>query len=63
MKYHPNYVEPGDYVKLNLCDDWYKITGKDGYYIDLVDNFGSPTGAHISDIEDLKLPSEMDYNF
>lgn len=57
-------VETGDYVKLKLCDSWYKVQHVyPDDYIDLVDVFGSETDAKIEDIEDLKLESEMEYAF
>lgn len=58
-----NDLQNGDYVKLYLCDDWYKITGKESGYIDLVDDFGSTTDARAADVETVKLESEMDYAF
>jgi len=56
-------VYTGDYVKLNLCEGWYKVVFVSDDYIDLVDDFGMNTDARYEDITDLKLESEMDYNF
>lgn len=57
-------VEPGDYVKIGLCECWFKVTDtSDPINMDLVDESGLPTGAEYGDIEDLKLASEMDYAF
>jgi len=56
-------IEEGDYVKLVLCDDFYKVTKVYPDYIDLVDKFGTPTDAKFEDVEDLKLASEMEYAF
>ncbi len=61
--YTQNDVEIGDYAKINLCDGYYKIIGKDKTYIDLIDNFGSQTDAQYQDIKDILLASEMDYAF
>ncbi len=62
-KYTKDDVEIGDYIKLFLCESYYKITGKDQTYIDLVNEFGSQTDARYEDIQNLLLASEMDYAF
>jgi hypothetical protein len=65
MAYKIENVDAGDYVQLYLCDEWYKVTKvyPDSDYIDIITDFGTPTDAHISDVSDIRLPSEMDYAF
>lgn len=57
-------TETGDYIKLNLCDGWFRITYKGDESFDCIDDFGTESTLNpYSDISDLKLPSEMDYAF
>ena len=57
-------TETGDYIQLNLCDGWFRITYKGDEGFDCEDKFGFESTLNpYSDITDLKLPSEMEYAF
>lgn len=59
-------VEVGDYVQLHgeEIGEWFRITNKNLHGFDCVNDFGTPSNRHpYADITDLKLESEMEYNF
>lgn len=59
MSYNNENVCEDDYVKLKLCDGYYKVTEVHDDYIDLVDSFGSQTDARYEDIKELRLNGEV----
>ena len=63
-RYTKDDIETGDYIQLNLCEGWFRITHIAEDHFDAIDDFGTDTTYNqFEDIADLKLPSEMDYAF